>query len=228
MGRQSKPEAAAPAGKAKKHRFSKAWMHEHLTDHWVQEAQRLGYRARAAFKLIEILDRDRLLRPGMRVVDLGAAPGSWTQVLVQRVGPGGKVVAIDLLPMDPVPGATVVVADFATPEGLAALTAALGGEPPDLVLSDMAPNLSGVETVDQARSLHLSELALEFAAASLAPGGDMIVKMFQGSGTDAFAQQMGRVFERAVVRKPKASRDRSREYYLVGHRRRRGLGAEIL
>ena len=206
----------------KKHRFGKAWMQEHVNDHWVKEAQRRGYRSRAAFKLLELAERDGLLRPGMTVVDLGAAPGSWTQVLRERVGDRGTIVAIDLLEMTPVAGVKVVQADFREDSALAALAEALGGRKADLVLSDMAPNLSGVESADQARAIHLGELALEFAVLWLQPGGDLVVKMFQGEGFQEFQRAMQGHFDKVYVRKPKASRDRSREVFLVGKRIRAG------
>lgn len=202
-----------PGGK--KHRFGKAWMHEHVNDHYVQEAQRRGYRSRAAFKLIELDAKDRLLRPGMTVVDLGAAPGSWSQVLREKVGGTGRIVAVDLLPMDPVAGVVFVQADFREDEGLAAVEQALGGRPVDLVVSDMAPNLSGVEPADQARSVHLGELALDFAISHLHAGGDLAVKVFQGSGLAELQRAMAARFEKVYVRKPKSSRDRSRETFLV-------------
>src|SRR5262245_52118685 len=166
----------------RKHKFVKAWMHEHVSDHWVKEAARLGYRSRAAFKLIELAEKDRLFRPGIRVVDLGAAPGSWSQVLRNRLGTRSQIVAIDVLPMEPLTGVRFVQADFRDDDGLAALEAALQGHPVDLVVSDLAPNLSGVEAADQARAVHLGELALEFAAKWLQPGGNLVVKAFQGSG----------------------------------------------
>jgi len=203
-----------PSGK--KHRFGKAWMQEHVNDPYVQEAQRRGYRSRAAFKLLELDARDRLLRPGMCVFDLGAAPGSWTQVLRERLGPAGRIVAIDLLPMDGVAGVTFVQADFRDDEGLAALETALGNAPVDLVVSDMAPNLSGIDPVDQARSVHLGELALEFAISHLREGGDLVIKVFQGSGLAELQRALAARFAKVYVRKPKASRDRSRETFLVG------------
>jgi 23S rRNA (uridine2552-2'-O)-methyltransferase len=202
-----------PSGK--KHRFGKAWMREHLTDPYVREATRLGYRSRAAFKLKELDERDRLLRPGMTVVDLGAAPGSWSQVLRERLGPRARIVAVDLLPMDGIAGVRCVRADFEQDEGLAAVEQALGGAPPDLVLSDMSPNLSGIDVVDQARSVRLAELALEFAITHLQPGGDLAVKVFQGSGLDEFQRAVRSRFTKTYLRKPNASRDRSREHYLV-------------
>jgi 23S rRNA (uridine2552-2'-O)-methyltransferase len=203
-----------PTGK--KHRFGKAWMHEHVTDPFVQEARKRGYRSRAAFKLLDIGAKDKLLRAGIRAVDLGAAPGSWSQVLAERLGPGAAIVAIDLLPMDPVRGVTVLQADFASDEGLAAVERALGGKHVDLVVSDMAPNLSGIDSVDQARSIHLAELALDFACRRLQPGGDFAVKAFQGDGFDAFVREVQRRFGKTYVRKPDASRDRSREVFVVG------------
>ena len=196
-----------PSGK--KHRFNKAWMHEHVTDPYVKEAQRLGYRSRSAFKLIE------LFRRGMSVVDLGAAPGSWCQVLRERLGPQAKILAVDILPMTPLPGVTFVQADFSSDEGLAAVQAALGAARVDLVLSDMAPNLSGIDSVDQARSVHLAELALEFASTALQPGGDFVVKLFQGAGLAEFQRAVAEHFVKVYVRKPKASRDRSREIFIV-------------
>ena len=199
----------------KKNKFVKAWMAEHVNDPWVKEATRQGYRSRAAFKLIELAAKDKLLRPGMRIVDLGAAPGSWTQVLRERSGPSASIVAIDLLPMAPIAGVTFVQADFREDEGLKALENALGGHKLDLVVSDLSPNLSGVEAADQARSVHLGELALEFAAAWLQPGGDLVVKAFQGEGFVALRRAMEERFAKVYVRKPQASRDRSREVYVV-------------
>ncbi|MEO8345454.1 MAG: RlmE family RNA methyltransferase [Betaproteobacteria bacterium] len=203
-----------PSGK--KNRFTKAWLHEHLNDPYVLDAKRRGYRSRAAFKLIELSERDKLLRAGMTVVDLGAAPGSWSQVLRERVGPTGKIVAIDLLPMDGIAGVAFIQGDFREEEGLKGLKAALGNSPVDLVVSDMAPNLSGIDAADQARSVHLGELALEFAVGHLRPGGDLAVKVFQGAGLAEFQRAMGAHFAKVYVRKPKASRDRSRETFLVG------------
>ena len=212
MPARSKP--LNPAGR--KHRFGKAWMHEHVSDPYVIEAQRKGYRSRAAFKLIELADKDKLLRPGLSVVDLGAAPGSWCQVLRERLGPSGRIVAVDVLPMESVAGVHFVQADFRDESALAALEAALQGRKADLVVSDLAPNLSGVASADQARSVLLGELALDFATRWLKPAGDLVVKAFQGEGFPEFQRQMQRRFEKVHVRKPKASRDKSREVYLVG------------
>jgi 23S rRNA (uridine2552-2'-O)-methyltransferase len=218
MSARTKP--LNPAGK--KHRFGKAWMHEHVSDPHVIEAQRRGYRSRAAFKLIELAEKDKLLRPGLTVVDLGAAPGSWCQVLRERLGPSGRVVAVDLLPMDPIAGVRLVQADFRDESAPAMLEAVLEGRQADLVLSDLAPNLSGVASADQARSVYLGELALEFAVRWLKPGGDLVVKAFQGEGFSGFQREMERHFEKVHVRKPKASRDKSREVYLVGKGRLAG------
>lgn len=203
-----------PAGK--KHKFGKAWMHEHVSDHWVQEAQRQGYRSRAAFKLIELAAKDKLFRPGLTVVDLGAAPGSWCQVLRARLGPAARIVAVDLLPMDPITGVRFVRGDVREPATQQGVAAALDGRGVDLVLSDLAPNISGIESADQARSVHLGELALEFAGNWLQPGGDLVVKAFQGEGFPGLQRALQARFDKACVRKPKASRDRSREVFLVG------------
>ena len=204
------------SGEKRKHRFNKAWMQEHVTDHWVQEAKRLGYRARAAFKLIEIDERDRLLRPGQVVVDLGAAPGSWAQVVAARQKGQGRVIALDLLEMQGLAGVEFIQGDFTEEHALKALEVALAGRRVDLVLSDLAPNLSGVATVDQARGMYLAELAMDFAANWLKPDGAFLVKVFQGEGFDEFRKAMTGVFRSVAVRKPKASRDRSSEVYLLG------------
>ena len=195
---------------------SKRWLERQLNDPYVARAKAAGLRSRAAFKLAEIDDRHHLLKVGRSVVDLGAAPGSWCQVLRERLGPSARIVALDLLPMDPVPGVHVVQADFREDAGVAELAKALAGRKADLVLSDLAPNLSGVESADQARSVYLGELALEFSAQWLQPGGDLVVKAFQGEGFPEFQRAMQGRFDKVYARKPKASRDRSREVYLVG------------
>ena len=200
----------------RKNQFKKSWMQEHVNDHYVQEAKRLGYRARAAFKLIEVDARDHLLRPGQIVVDLGSAPGSWSQVVAAKLRGSGRVIALDMLAMEGIAGVEFIPGDFTADVALAALEAALGGRRVDLVLSDMAPNISGVATVDQAGALLLAELALEFARKWLQPGGAMLVKVFQGNGFDEFRRQMISAFAVVAVRKPKASRDRSSEVYLLG------------
>jgi 23S rRNA (uridine2552-2'-O)-methyltransferase len=204
-----------------KNRFSKAWMHAHLNDPYVKRAQQHGYRSRAAFKLLEIDEQDRLIRPGMTVVDLGAAPGSWSQVLREKLaGPGGtlngRIVAIDLLPMEPVDGVAFLQGDFRDEAVAAQLEALLQGEPADLVLSDMAPNLSGVGVADAARMAHLADLALEFALRQLRPEGALLIKCFHGSGYSQVVERFKRAFTRVAVRKPKASRAESAETYLLG------------
>jgi len=199
---------------------SKAWMHEHVTDPYVRRAKQEGYRSRAAYKLIEVLEKDKLVRPGMTVVDLGAAPGGWSQVLAPLVGTAGRVIALDVLEMEPIEGVAFIRGDFSETATLERLEKELAGRRIDLVISDLAPNISGVGLVDQARSIGLAELALEFARDRLKPGGSFLVKMFQGSGVDEFRKQLAEVFSTVVVRKPKASRDRSSELYLLAKGRR--------
>jgi 23S rRNA (uridine2552-2'-O)-methyltransferase len=213
-GMRARAKSLHPA--AKKHKFGKVWMHEHVSDHWVQEARRRGYRSRAAFKLIELAAKDRLLRPGMTVLDLGAAPGSWCQVLRERLGPMARIIAVDLLPMDSLAGVHFIRGDLGDAATLQAVDAALLGHRADLVVCDMAPNISGIESADQARSVHLGELALELAARWLQPGRDLVVKAFQGEGFTGLTQAVQAQFDKGYVRKPKASRDRSREVFLVG------------
>ena len=195
-------------------------MHEHVNDPYVKEATRLGFRSRAAFKLLQLAEKDALFRPGIRAVDLGAAPGSWSQVLAQKLGRDATILAVDVLEMDPIRGVATLTTDFSTDEGLASVESALGDAPVDLVVSDMAPNLSGIDSVDQARGIHLAELALGFAADWLKPGGDFAVKVFQGEGFDAFHREVATHFEKTSIRKPAASRDRSREVFIVGKGRR--------
>jgi len=190
-------------------------MQRHLNDEYVQRARREGYRSRAAFKLLEILEKDPVLRPGQVVVDLGAAPGGWSQVAAARVGPGGRVVALDLLEMAPLPGVEFLQGDFREASVLNRLTELLEGRPVDVVLSDMAPNISGIDAVDQPRAMYLCELALDFADQTLRPGGALVTKVFQGEGFDAYVRDLKARFGRLVARKPKASRPRSREVYLV-------------
>jgi 23S rRNA (uridine2552-2'-O)-methyltransferase len=199
----------------KKSHSSKQWLRRHVNDPYVQRSKREGYRSRSAYKLIEIDERDGLLRPGMSVVDLGAAPGGWCQVAVARVGRAGTVVAIDLLDMEPLPGVAFVRGDFAARAGLAALEAALPGRTVDLVLSDMSPNLTGIAVSDQARSMALAEVARDFALARLKREGGFLVKIFQGAGYDDYLRSLRRSFEKVVVRKPEASRDESAEQYLL-------------
>ncbi|MDD5240118.1 MAG: 23S rRNA (uridine(2552)-2'-O)-methyltransferase RlmE [Sulfuricella sp.] len=195
---------------------SKAWMSEHVNDPYVQRAKLEGYRSRASYKLLEIIERDHLLKPGMRVVDLGAAPGGWSQVAAKKLAGNGKVVALDLLEMTPLAGVTFIQGDFREEAVLVELVEALGGHPVDLVISDMAPNISGIALADQARAMHLAELALEFAVQYLKPGGSFLVKVFQGDGFDEYIRAMRGHFKQVATRKPKASRGRTNETYLLG------------
>jgi 23S rRNA (uridine2552-2'-O)-methyltransferase len=191
-------------------------MREHVNDPYVQRAHKEGWRSRAAFKLMEIDDRDKLLHPGDVVVDLGAAPGGWSQAAARRVGPKGRVLALDLLAMEDLRGVEFIQGDFREDAALRRLKEMLAGERPHLTLSDMAPNLSGVSLVDQARGMALAELALEFAIGHLRPEGAFLVKVFQGGDYDRFVKTMREHFISVVVRKPRASRDRSAEQYLLG------------
>jgi 23S rRNA (uridine2552-2'-O)-methyltransferase len=204
--------------KAKRTKSGSAWMHEHVTDPYVKKAQQDGYRSRAAYKLLEIDTRDHLLRPGMTVVDLGAAPGSWCQVAVQKMRKQGRVLAIDLLPVAPIAGVDTLEGDFTERTALAWLEEKLHTGRVDLVLSDMAPNISGVMLRDQARHYELCELALDFAVNWLKPDGAFLIKVFQGVGFEDFRARMRQAFEQVLIRKPDASRDRSTEVYLLGRR----------
>jgi 23S rRNA (uridine2552-2'-O)-methyltransferase len=194
---------------------SRQWLDRHFNDEYVKLAQREGYRSRAVFKLLEIQKKDALLQPGMRVVDLGAAPGGWSQIAQRIVGPSGLVVGVDLLPIDPLSGVVFIEGDFREEQSLQRLQTVLKGESADLVLSDMAPNVSGMAAVDQPRAMYLCELALDFCHGGLKPGGAMLVKVFQGEGFDEYFRAMKASFKRVATRKPSASRARSREVYLV-------------
>lgn len=203
-----------------KNKFSKDWIHQHINDPYVKLAQQKGYRARAAFKLIEILDTEKLMRRGDLVIDLGSAPGSWSQVARERLaGPGGivdgRIIALDLLPMEPVAGVEFIQGDFRDDDVLKQLEDMVGSRSVDLVISDMAPNLSGVGSADSARIQHVCELAMEFSRAHLKPNGALIVKAFHGSGFSQIVQSFKQHFKRVVERKPKASRDKSSETFLV-------------
>lgn len=195
---------------------SKAWMREHINDPYVRRAKAEGYRSRAAYKLLELDEKDRLFVPGQLLVDLGAAPGSWSQVALAKLGSKGRVVAVDLLPMESLPGVRFVQGDFREQEVLDALLLAMSGRKADLVISDLAPNISGIGVSDQARSMHLCELALEFARQCLKPGGSLLVKVFQGAGFTEFLAGMRKSFVKVGSRKPEASRGRSSEMYLLG------------
>lgn len=205
----------------KRSHSSARWLAEHEADVYVQRARELGYRSRAVFKLEELQQKDRLIRPGMTVVDLGAAPGGWSQLARPLLGRGGRLVALDILPMAPIPDVDFVQGDFREQAVLRELEQRIGTQAVDLVLSDMAPNIGGVDSADQAAAIYLCELALEFARAHLKPGGAFAVKVFQGEGFDAYLKSLRCAFQAVAVRKPKASRRRSREVYLVarGHRR---------
>ena len=204
----------------KRTKTSKAWMQEHVNDPYVKLAQKDGYRARAAYKLIEIDDKDRLIKPGMVIVDLGSTPGSWSQVAIQRLKGNGRVIALDLLPMVGIPGVEFIQGDFRDDAILEQLEEILGGKPIDLVISDMAPNISGISSVDQPNAVYLTELAVDFSLKWLKPEGNFLVKVFIGSGFEEIVQIMRDSFEKVVTRKPKASRDRSTEVYLLGLKRK--------
>ena len=194
---------------------SSRWLKEHFSDPFVKRAQAEGWRSRAVFKLEELIERDHLLKPGMVVVDLGAAPGGWSQMVRERLGDAGRIVALDILPMQGIAGVEFIEGDFREDEVLQRLEATLDGAPVDLVLSDIAPNMSGVDVADQARAMHLAELAQEFAAVHLKPGGAFVVKLFQGRGFDEYVRNLRKAYERVSMRKPKASRARSSEVYAL-------------
>ncbi len=198
-----------------KSKSSRRWLDRHHDDEYVKRASQEGYRSRAAYKLLEIQQKDRILQPGMRVVDLGAAPGGWSQVAAQLTGKKGQVIALDLLDMDPLPGVTFIQGDFRDDESLARLRDLLQNQPVDLVISDMAPNVSGMKAVDQPRAMYLCDLALDLAREVLKPGGGLVVKVFQGEGFDQYLRDLRGAFGKVTTRKPKASRPRSREVYLV-------------
>jgi 23S rRNA (uridine2552-2'-O)-methyltransferase len=199
----------------KRSKSSARWLAEHANDEFVKRAQREGWRSRAVFKLAEIQQSERLLRPGIRCVDLGAAPGGWSQYAARIVGGAARIVATDILPMDSIPGVDFVQGDFRDEGVLEQVLSHIGAKKVDLVLSDMAPNMAGIDAVDQPRSMYLAELALEFAERVLAPGGDTLVKLFQGAGFDQIIKDARRRYGRVVTKKPKASRTRSPEIYLL-------------
>jgi 23S rRNA (uridine2552-2'-O)-methyltransferase len=194
---------------------SERWLKEHFADPFVKRAQAEGWRSRAVFKLEELLERDRLLKPGMTVVDLGAAPGGWSQMVREQIRDSGRIIALDILPMQGIVGVEFILGDFREETVLHQLESSLSGQRVDLVLSDMAPNMSGVESVDQARIMHLVELAQEFADKHLKPGGAFLVKLFHGRGSDEYLKNLRRGYERVSMRKPKASRSRSSEVYAL-------------
>ncbi len=200
---------------SKRRPSSAQWLAEHENDPYVREARRLGLRSRAAFKLTEIQERDRIIKPGQIVVDLGAAPGGWSQVARPMLGGRGQLFALDILPMEPLPGVDFILGDFREDSVLLQLEQHVGDQMVDLVLSDMAPNISGVGIADQVSSVHLCELAFEFAKAHLKPRGSLLVKAFQGDGFEAYVKSLREAFETVAIRKPKASRQRSSEVYLL-------------
>ena len=202
-----------------KSKSSNRWLAEHFDDQYVKMAQQKGLRSRAAFKLMELQEKYQLVKTGMTVVDLGAAPGGWCQVVKPLVGDSGKVLALDILKMEPIAGVEFIQGDFTEEGPLQALETALGGQEVDLVLSDMAPNMSGMATIDQAKSMYLAELALEFCRTRLKPGGIFVVKLFQGTDFDEYVSEVRSLFRKVQVRKPKASRPRSREVYLLARDR---------
>ncbi len=204
---------------ATRSKSSQRWLKEHFADPWVKKAQAEGLRSRAAYKLEEVVERDRLLRPGMLVVDLGAAPGGWSQWVRQAMGDSGRVVALDILEMPSLAGVEFLHGDFRESVVLSALEVTLGGTPVDLVLSDMAPNKSGMDAVDQPRAMHLAELAMEFADLHLRPGGTFVIKLFQGVGFDDYIRDLRRRYAKVSIRKPAASRKRSPEVYALAQGR---------
>jgi 23S rRNA (uridine2552-2'-O)-methyltransferase len=199
---------------------SRRWLKEHFDDEFVKRAQREGFRSRAVYKLDEIQQRDHIIRPGMTIVDLGAAPGGWSQYALGLVGRKGRIVAMDILPMAPLPGVEFVQGDFHDDAVLEQLLQAVQGQAIDLVMSDIAPNITGVDVVDQPRAMYLAELAVDFADKVLRPGGDLLVKLFQGEGFDALLRDLRSRYDKVVIRKPKASRSRSREVYALARGRK--------
>ena len=199
----------------KRSKSSQSWLKRHFDDPYVQRAQKAGYRSRAVFKLLEIQEKKRVIRPGQVVVDLGAAPGGWSQVAVPLVGRKGAVIAVDILPMEPIEGVDFIQGDFTERDVHDRLLATINGRGVDLVMSDMAPNITGLKAVDQPRAMYLAELALDLAREVLKPGGDFLVKVFQGEGFDEFLKAVRASFQKVVIRKPQASRPKSREVYLL-------------
>lgn len=198
-----------------KSKSSKGWLKEHFDDEYVRRSQQDGYRSRAIYKLIEIDDKDRLIKPGMTIIDLGAAPGGWSEYCIKKLGKNGTVVALDILPMEPINEVTIIEGDFREDAVFEELMAVMNNAQADLVISDMAPNISGMESVDMPRAYYLCELALDFARQVLKPGGGLLVKLFQGEGFEAYNKELKASFSKVVMRKPKASRARSREIYAL-------------
>ncbi|MBZ0332206.1 23S rRNA (uridine(2552)-2'-O)-methyltransferase RlmE [Halomonas sp. ANAO-440] len=203
------------SGKAGASKTSKGWLKEHFDDRFVQQSWQDGYRSRASYKLLALDEKDRLFRPGMAVIDLGAAPGGWSQVAAEKVGPSGVVIASDILEMDALAGVDFIQGDFTEESVLDAILETLGNRPVDLVMSDMAPNMSGMAAIDQPQAMYLVELALDLARQTLKPQGRFLAKVFQGEGFDTYLKELRDSFSRVVTRKPEASRARSREVYLL-------------
>jgi 23S rRNA (uridine2552-2'-O)-methyltransferase len=199
---------------------SRRWLKEHFDDEFVKRAQREGFRSRAVYKLDEIQQRDHIIRPGMTIVDLGAAPGGWSQYALGLIGRRGRIVAMDILTLDPLPGVEFVQGDFRDEAVLEQLLQTVQGQPIDLVMSDIAPNITGVDAVDQPRAMYLAELATDFADRVVRPGGDLLVKLFQGEGFDDLVRDLRSRYDKVVIRKPKASRPRSREVYALARGRK--------
>lgn len=199
----------------KRSKSSQNWLRRHFDDHYVKEAQKAGYRSRAVYKLLEIQEKDRILRPGMVVVDLGAAPGSWSEVAAPLVGKSGQVIAMDILGIDPIKNVTFIQGDFTEQEVYDQLLETLKGQKVDLVMSDLAPNMSGMAVVDQPRAMYLAELSLNFSQAVLKSGGNFLTKVFQGEGSEQYLKALRGSFDKVVIRKPKASRPKSREVYML-------------
>ena len=199
----------------KRSKSSSRWLNEHVNDPYVKRAQKDGYRSRASYKLIELNEKDKLIRPGMLIMDLGSAPGGWSQVAGKIVGESGRVIASDILPMDPLDNVDFIQGDFTDDGVFRQILEKLGDRRPDLIISDIAPNISGVAAADQASSMYLVELTLDMVRQVLKPGGNYAVKVFQGEGSEAFLKDVRSSFEKVSIRKPEASRPRSREVYLV-------------
>jgi len=201
--------------KMAKSKSSKSWLKEHFDDEYVRRSQQDGYRSRAIYKLIEIDRKDRLIKPGMTIIDLGAAPGGWSEYCVKKIGKKGTMIALDILPMEPIDGVSIIEGDFREDAVFEQLMAVMAEKKADLVISDMAPNISGMGSVDMPRAYYLAELALDLARQVLKPGGGLLVKLFQGEGFEAYNRDLKAGFSRVVMRKPKASRPRSREIYAL-------------
>ena len=198
-----------------KSKSSRRWLDEHFKDKYVKDISDSGYRSRASYKLLEMQKKDSFMRPGMTIVDLGAAPGGWSQIALSAVGAKGKILATDILPMEPITGVDFIQGDFSNEEVFDDLVSRIGDSPVDLVISDMAPNISGISAIDQPRCIYLAELALEFARSILKPGAYFLVKVFQGEGIDAYKALILRNFQKVKIRKPDASRARSKEFYFL-------------